>query len=64
MWGPKIMSGNTSSFSLFLMPFSGAEFFSFLLMDPFRHLVGLLGRGVQSSAKVSTYTGQHKHRET
>jgi hypothetical protein len=29
-------------------------------MDPFRHLVGLLGGGGdQSSAKASTYTGQH-----
>jgi hypothetical protein len=45
------------------MPFPGVGF-SFLLMDLFRHLVGLLGRGGQSSAKASTYTQDDKHRET
>jgi hypothetical protein len=51
----------SSSFSLFLVPFSGVGFFLFyfLLMDLLRHLVGLLGQGISPAPRpLST------HRET
>jgi hypothetical protein len=56
---------SSSSFSLFLMPFSGVGFF-FLLMDPFRHLVGLLGRGISPAprplpAQDNTNTQKRRH---
>jgi hypothetical protein len=43
-------------FSLYLFQVSEFLFFTY---GSFRHLVGLLGWGDQSSAKASTYTGQH-----
>jgi hypothetical protein len=48
-------------FLIFLMPFSGVGF-SLLLIDPFRHLVGLLGRGISPAPRPVVWclhTGQH-----
>jgi hypothetical protein len=70
----RIDTNNTSTRNLLILShyslcFFQAWDFCFLLMDPFRHLVGILvGGGDQSSAKASiytqdkTYTEKRRHR--
>jgi hypothetical protein len=56
----------SSSFSLFLMLFFRLGF-SFLLMDPFWHLVGLLGRGINPAPRplpTQDNTNTEKRRHT
>jgi hypothetical protein len=51
-------------FLIFLMLFSGVGFF-FLLMDPFRHLVGVLGRGISPAQGLYLHrTTQHRETQT
>jgi hypothetical protein len=50
-------------FLIFLMLFQASDF-SFLLMDPFRHLIGLLGRGISPAPRPLPTHRTTQHRET
>jgi hypothetical protein len=47
---PPFLTQSSSSFSFSLCLFEASDF-SFLLMDPFRHLVRLLGRGISPAPR-------------